>query len=83
MSCSASLLNAMFLAMCVHLPCSGRPEHGLGEPEAFHYDWAAQLARASPNSRSVALGAMAEDDRLAVQVRRRCVNTAWPTAARA
>ncbi|EFN51523.1 hypothetical protein CHLNCDRAFT_59232 [Chlorella variabilis] len=38
-----------------------------GEPEPFHYDWATQLARISPGSRSAALGAMAEDDRLAVQ----------------
>ena len=43
-------------------------QQGPGEPAPFHYDWAAQLARISPGSRSAALGAMTEDDRLAVQV---------------
>ena len=49
---------------------AGRPRPGSapGEPARFHYDWAAQLARVSPNSRAAALGAMTEDDRLSVQV---------------
>ncbi|KAI3432590.1 hypothetical protein D9Q98_004138 [Chlorella vulgaris] len=46
---------------------AGRPSQGVGEPEPFHYDWAAQLARISPGSRSAAIEAMGEDDRLAVQ----------------
>ncbi|KAL4421727.1 hypothetical protein ABPG77_002343 [Micractinium sp. CCAP 211/92] len=45
----------------------GGPPRRPGEPAPFHYDWAAQLSRVSPNSRSAALGAMAEEDRLAVQ----------------
>lgn len=58
------------LLLCRLVP-AGRPRPGgaPGEPDAFHYDWAAQLARVSPNSRVAALGAMTEDDRLAVQVR--------------
>jgi type II secretory pathway pseudopilin PulG len=44
------------------------PPAAPGDPEPFHRDWAAQLARISPPSRAAALGAMAEDDRLAVQV---------------
>lgn len=47
---------------------AGRPGCAAGGPAPFHFDWAAQLARASPGSRAAALGAMAEDDRLAVQV---------------
>ncbi|PSC74042.1 Auxilin-related 2 [Micractinium conductrix] len=38
-----------------------------GGPLPYHYDWAAQLSRASPGSRATALEAMAEEDRLAVQ----------------
>jgi hypothetical protein len=49
-------------------PAQQQQQQGPGEPAPFHYDWAAQLARISPGSRSAALGAMTEDDRLAVQV---------------
>jgi hypothetical protein len=54
-------------------------QQGPGEPAPFHYDWAAQLARISPGSRSAALGAMTEDDRLAVQVGCQCLLWAMPT----
>ena len=57
-------------ALLLPLPAGRpRPAAGPGEPAPFHYDWAAQLARVSPNSRAAALGAMTEDDRLSVQVR--------------
>ena len=48
------------------LPCP--PFRFAGGPLPYHYDWAAQLSRASPGSRATALEAMAEEDRLAVQV---------------
>ncbi|GAB4822669.1 hypothetical protein N2152v2_009715 [Parachlorella kessleri] len=35
--------------------------------EPYYYDWAAQLAKLSPDNRAAALGAMAEEDRLVVQ----------------
>lgn len=34
---------------------------------AYYYDWASQLSRMSPGSKVAALGAMDEDDRMAVQ----------------
>eukprot|EP00887_Chlorella_sp_A99_P002539 scaffold6.g2539.t1 len=42
----------------------GRPT---AETPPYYFDWAAQLARLSPASQAAALGALAEEDRLAVQ----------------
>lgn len=65
-----SLIAPDALLHLSRLYLTGCPSSKTGGPASYHYDWAAQLARTSPGSRSTALGAMAEDDRLAVQVGR-------------